>query len=218
MATDETSKADTDKPKSKRDRKATEESIVAAFERVLLRDGVPGLGVNAIAQEAGVNKVLIYRYFQDLRGLASHWAGQGSFWPTELELIGNDPEGFASLDIPDRVRTVLCNYMDQIRARPRTVELLAGELLSPNDITRALADAMVAPGRGVADYIELESAETDLSDKVWRLIFVINAVTAFMGVRERNNPEYMGLDLREDEAWELLRDTIWQMSGKYLKD
>jgi AcrR family transcriptional regulator len=209
---------DTSKPKSKRDRKATEESIVEAFERVLLRDGVQGLGVNAIALEAGINKVLIYRYFQDLQGLARQWASRGSFWPTELELIGGDPDAFAQLEVRDRIRTVLCNYMDQIRARPRTVEMLAGELLSPSDTTRALADAMVAPGKGVADYIQLDSAETGLTDRVWRLIFVINGLTAFMAVRERNNPGYMGMDLREDEAWEFLRDTVWEIAGNYLKD
>ena len=34
---------------NKRDRKVTEDKIVAAFERVLLRDGMQGLGVNAVA-------------------------------------------------------------------------------------------------------------------------------------------------------------------------
>jgi AcrR family transcriptional regulator len=85
--------SEVEKPRArdKRDRKGTEEAIVAAFEAVLLRDGVAGLGVNAVANEAGVNKVLIYRYFQDLPGLARHWASISSFWPSELELIGNDP-------------------------------------------------------------------------------------------------------------------------------
>jgi AcrR family transcriptional regulator len=206
------------KPKAKRDRKATEALIVAAFESVLLRDGVQGLGVNAVAQEAGVNKVLIYRYFQDFAGLARHWAANSSFWPSELELIGNDPEAFAQQSVSDRVRSVLCNYIDAIRARPRTVEMLAGELLNPNDTTRALSDAMVGPGKGVADYIQLETAETDLGDRVWKLIMVVNALTAFMAVRERNNPNYMGMDLGDDESWEFLRDTVWEIAGAYLKD
>ena len=96
--------AEKPRARDKRDRKATEEAIVAAFEAVLLRDGVPGLGVNAVAQEAGVNKVLIYRYFKDLPGLARHWANASSFWPSALELIGNDPDAFASLPVRERVK------------------------------------------------------------------------------------------------------------------
>ena len=69
------------KPREKRDRQSTEENIVRAFEAVMLREGVEGLGVNAVAQEAGVNKVLIYRYFGDLPGLARHWVSNSTFWP-----------------------------------------------------------------------------------------------------------------------------------------
>jgi len=206
------------RPRERRDRKATEELIINAFENVLLRDGVVGLGVNAIAQEAGVNKVLIYRYFKDLPGLARHWASNSSFWPSELELIGNDPEAFAKLEVRDRVKAVLVNYIDAIRARPRTIEMLAGELLSPNDITVALADGMTRPGKGVDAYIQLETADEHVADKVWKLIFLVNALTAYMTIRERSNPSYLGFDMTEDESWTFLRDTVGDVAEKYLKE
>lgn len=206
------------RPRDKRDRKATEEAIVNAFEAVLLKDGVAGLGVNAVAHEAGVNKVLIYRYFGDLAGLARHWASVSSFWPSELELIGNDPDSFAKLTVPERVRTVLCNYIDAIRSRPRTVEMMAGELISSNEITRALSDGMVRPGKGVADYIQLETADTDIEEQVWKLIYLINAVTAYMTIRERANPSYLGFDLTDDDAWKFLRDTVADVADKYLRE
>jgi AcrR family transcriptional regulator len=205
-------------PRERRDRKATEEMIVNAFETVLLREGVAGLGINAVAQEAGVNKVLIYRYFKDLPGLARHWSSRSSFWPSELELIGNDPEEFAKLSVRDRVKAVLCNYIDAIRARPRTIEMLAGELLSPNELTVALSDGMTGPGRGVDRFIQLETAEKDISEKVWKLIFMVNALTAYMAIRERSNPFYMGLDMTEDESWVMLRATVGDVAEKYLEE
>jgi AcrR family transcriptional regulator len=189
-----------------------------AFEVVLLRDGVAGLGVNAVAHEAGVNKVLIYRYFQDMPGLARHWASISSFWPSELELIGNDTDAFARLSVPERVRLVLCNYIDAIRSRPRTIEMLAGELMAPNETTRALSDGMVRPGQGVGEYIRLDTADTDITDRVWKLIYVVNALTAFLAIRERNNPTYLGLDLTDDESWQFLRDTVGDMVDSFLKD
>ena len=206
------------RPRDKRDRKATEEAIVQAFETVLLRDGVVGLGVNAVAQEAGVNKVLIYRYFGDLAGLARHWASNSSFWPSEMELIGHDAEAFAKLSVPERVRTVLCNYIDAIRSRPRTVEMLTAEIMSPNETTSALADGMVRPGKGVSDYIQLDKADRDITDQVWKLIYLVNAIAAYMAIRERANPTYLGFDLSDDDAWQFLRDTVSEVADKYLTD
>ncbi|MCP4001081.1 MAG: helix-turn-helix transcriptional regulator [Gammaproteobacteria bacterium] len=205
------------KEKVKRDRKATEEAILAAFEVVLLREGIQGLGVNAVAQEAGVNKVLIYRYFQDFNGLARQWVGMGSFWPSELELIGGDPAAFEEKSVQERVCEVLVNYLDGIRARPRTVEMLAGELLNPNDLSRVLAEGLVRPGKGVAEFIKQESIDQDISDKVWGLIYIISATATFLSVRERNNPDFLGLDLRDDETWAFFRKIIADMAISYLK-
>jgi AcrR family transcriptional regulator len=178
---------------------------------------VRGLGVNAVAQEAGVNKVLIYRYFSDFPGLAREWANSSSFWPSELELIGNNVEAFDKLEVRERVSKVLNNYITAMRARPRSVELFAGELMSPSDVTRALAEGMVGPGKGVGEYIQLEAADTDITDRVWKLIFLVAALTAFFTVRERNNPELMGFDLTQDESWAFLRDTLTEIATSYLK-
>jgi AcrR family transcriptional regulator len=216
----ETCMSDTEKPRArvKRDRKATEEAIVAAFETVLLRDGVPGLGVNAVAQEAGINKVLIYRYFQDFPGLARHWANNSSFWPSELELIGNDADAFEKLEVRDRVVKVLCNYMASIRTRPRTVEMLASELAASNELTRALAKGIEKPGRGVGEYIKQETADKDISERVTKMIFVVTALTAFLTVRERNNPAFLDYDLSQNDSWDFLQETVAEIATAYLKD
>jgi len=204
------------RPRDKRDRQSTEESIVRAFETVMLREGVEGLGVNAVANQAGVNKVLIYRYFGDLPGLARHWVASSTFWPTPIELIGNDPEAFEKLTVPERVRTVLCNYIDAIRARPQTVEMLAAELMAPSDITRAFADALVRPGKGVADFIQLDTADRDMSDQVWDLIYMVNGLASYLAIRERNNPTYLGMDLKDEESWQYLRNTVSALAERYL--
>jgi hypothetical protein len=90
-------------------------------------------------------------------------------------------------------------------------------LLNPTDLTRALTDGLAQPGKGVADYIKQESIDQDISDKVWGLIYIIYAVTTFLTVRERNNPQFLGLDLSNDETWKLLRKIISDMSISYLK-
>jgi len=201
----------------KRNRPATEQALLDAFERVLLRDGVRGLGVNAVASEAGINKVLIYRYFEDFPGLARRWAETGSIWPQALELIGNDPEAFAALNVRERIRTVIGNYMEAIRQRPLTIELLAAELCFPGEISRVLEASIEKPGTEVNDYIRVEDGGPDLADKVGRLVMVVNAVTAYTTIRERNNPEYLSMHL-DDESWQRLRRTVDELAEKFLAD
>ena len=53
----------------KRNRLDTEQKILRALQQVLLEQGFPAVGINAIARQAGCDKVLIYRYFDGLQGL-----------------------------------------------------------------------------------------------------------------------------------------------------
>ena len=78
-----------------RDREATEARILNAVGEVLARDGFGAIGVNAIAKQAGVDKVLIYRYFGGLPELLAEWGRSGRFWPRVDELLGADPQGLS---------------------------------------------------------------------------------------------------------------------------
>ncbi|MBK7457943.1 MAG: helix-turn-helix transcriptional regulator [Betaproteobacteria bacterium] len=53
---------------------------------MLARDGFGAVGVNAIARQAGVDKVLIYRYFDGLPALLRAWGESGRFWPRVADL------------------------------------------------------------------------------------------------------------------------------------
>ena len=65
-----------------RDREATRTRLIGAVGTLLSQEGFKGLGVNAVAREAGVDKVLIYRYFGGLQGLIVSFGREGNFWPS----------------------------------------------------------------------------------------------------------------------------------------
>ena len=60
------------KGKGRLKREATEAQIVDAFHRVVQREGLRNVRVNAVIKEAGVGKGLLYDYFGGLPGL---WSG-----------------------------------------------------------------------------------------------------------------------------------------------
>lgn len=63
-----------------KNRQATEQLLLEAVNRLVEQDGFEGLGINAVAAQAGVSKMLIYRYFGSLNGLIAAYIRQYDFW------------------------------------------------------------------------------------------------------------------------------------------
>ncbi len=117
--------------KATRDREATEQKFIGAAARVIARDGAAGLGINAIAAEAGADKKLIYRYFGGLDGLLEAMGANTALW------IG-DSLSASSGDYGQRMAAVFSAYAANLRRDPVLQKLLAWELAEPSDTLRRI--------------------------------------------------------------------------------
>ena len=66
-----------------KDKELTQEKILEAVDNIIANDGFERVGVNAIAQKAGVSKMLIYRYFGGLDELICTLS-MGQMWQGAL--------------------------------------------------------------------------------------------------------------------------------------
>ena len=73
---------------ARRDSGETKTRILDALARVIVRDGLAATGINALAREAGADKVLIYRYFGDLDGVYRAYAERSDFLVLERRDAG----------------------------------------------------------------------------------------------------------------------------------
>mgnify|MGYP006328140057 FL=1 len=117
--------------KATRDREATEQRFIEAAARVIARDGAAGLGVNAIAAEAGADKKLIYRYFGGLDGLLEAMGANTAVW------IG-DALSSSKGDYGQRMSALFAAYAANLRGDPVLQKLLAWELAGPSDTLRRI--------------------------------------------------------------------------------
>lgn len=83
-----------------RNRPATEDRLRSAAWRLLEREGLPSWGVNAVAREAGVDKVLLYRYFGGHEKLLLHLLERNRFWPDPDALTTSGPRPFLRESLP----------------------------------------------------------------------------------------------------------------------
>ena len=113
--------------KGSRDKQSTRLRLVDAVGTLLAREGFGALGVNAVAREAGVDKVLIYRYFGGMEELLLAFGQSGDFWPSLSQVIGDDPSDLMALTPGERWAKGLSRYAQELRRRPVTKEILAWE-------------------------------------------------------------------------------------------
>ena len=119
-----------------RDRLATRERVLDAVGRLLAREGFASLGVNAVAREAGVDKVLIYRYFGGLEALLEAWGRTNNFGAGSLDDAG---AGRAGGTVEEKAAAFLAKYVRDLRASPEALEVMRWELVEDNPLTRRLA-------------------------------------------------------------------------------
>jgi AcrR family transcriptional regulator len=181
-----------------RDRARTEEEILAAVGRVLESSGFDELGINAVAREARVDKVLIYRYFGKLPELLRAFAERGGHWPTDAELLGEDPP----VDAPGLAARLLVRFGRAIRERPATQAILRRELEERNPLTDALAAARERQA------VALLGRLKDLDMDVPAVGALLAGGLTYLALRANTVDTYNGIDLRSEAGWRRLERAV----------
>ncbi len=176
-----------------RDREATERRFVEAAARVIARDGAAGLGVNAIAAEAGADKKLIYRYFGGLDGLLEAMGSATGLW------IGDDMPA-ATGDYGDRMAQVFAAYAAHLRRDRVLQQLLAWELAGPSDTLRRIDAA-----RSKAMYAVMPKLRGDEKPPEGVDAPAVNAILLaalhYLTLRGATMGGFSGLPLKTEADW-----------------
>ncbi|MEM7623644.1 MAG: TetR/AcrR family transcriptional regulator [Planctomycetota bacterium] len=182
-----------------KDRARTEQLVIDALGRVLASEGFQGVGVNRVAREAGVSKMLIYRYFGGLDGLVREYGHRGTFWPTFEEITeGLDPD---EQDIAVCFGHVMERYIEGVRRRPQTLEILAWEMSETNELVRILEQTRESLGLQLLERFEpLFRSQTTVDANALTALFA--GGIHYIACRARNTEHFNGVPVQVDEGWE----------------
>jgi len=188
-----------------RDRAVTEEKIIGAVGNILARDGFASLGINEIARQAGVDKVLIYRYFGGLPELLRAFGERGNFWPGIEELLP-DIETLREKPLTELLTAFLLRFIDAIRKRPLTIEIIAMEIDAPNALSQVLDEVREEWGRHVSQVLGGDSHPDVLELNV--SISLIIAGALHLLVRARRTVTWSGIPIQDESGWEIIKHGI----------
>jgi AcrR family transcriptional regulator len=189
-----------------RDREKTKRRIVAAVGRQLARKGFRDLGVNSIAKEASVDKVLIYRYFGGLSELLAAYANEGDYWPTAAELIG-DPTTVQTKSLADWLVYLLNQIKMAIQKRPITLEILRWEIVDHNELTHQFAELRNRVASECVAFISQQYSVPPELDVLALGTFILSGYI-YITLRTDTNPNFYGIDFSTEEGWDRINKII----------
>jgi AcrR family transcriptional regulator len=189
--------------KVRRNRAKTTQRIVEALEEVIIERGLAGVGVNRIAEKAGVSKVLIYRYFGGIEGLIEYYVKMGRLFPV------------LSPAVVDQVRPL--NEKDAAQVWSRQI-IQTFRFFRTFKVGREVLKASVIENDPVAE-VASKAQDEEIVRLVEQLAFikgadsqafsaVIIGAMIHMTLLAQNDRTLIGIDLRSEEGWSRIEEAV----------
>lgn len=145
----------------KKNRKATEQILLDTVGKIVGEKGFSAIGVNVVAEEAGVSKMLIYRYFGGLQGLIGAWVLSKSYWVEDTSSWESELD-----QLPSKAPIIRNAMKEMFRAQwnglleePLRRELLRWFIAEENPVSRKAMEQIETRGREITRSF-LERIET----------------------------------------------------------
>jgi len=191
-----------------RSRLQTEQRILDAVGTILLEQGYPAVGINAIARQAGCDKVLIYRYFGGFGELLLAFAETTTLWWEVDEIITETASECSAIKLPEYLQTLLNRYVAALESRPLALEIMAWEMSEQNNLTTALARSRSDRGMELVKRIRSYYQQPNID--IGGILGVFGAAINYLVIRTRKQPQQY-----KTEEWWRLQQTIGKLLQAY---
>lgn len=193
-----------------KDRELTEKRILEAVGSIIENEGFEKTGVNAIAQRAGVSKMLIYRYFGGVDELIAQYLLRKDYW-------ANTGTGIIKpSDIGGSLKRLFREQIIRLRSDITLKRLCRWELTTENENIRRLRERREQNG---CNLIKIISRLTGSQNpEVASLASIISASISYLVLMEEQNQIYNGIDLQSDKGWEQIVKGIDLIIDLWMKD
>ncbi len=192
-------------------REETERRILEGVDRIIRTEGLGALGINAVAREAGVNKVLLYRYFGSREELIRAWALERHYWKDTLS--ANTPGDNRSWR--ERGAALFEGQMDRLFEDSTLREIIRWHISSEDPLSREIMDRVERDGQRVMEsFSRFLEPEGDTEALVALLIGGIYYLTL---VSDRT-AVFNGIPLDREEGRNRLKRGVSRMAELIFRD
>ncbi|GAA4397054.1 TetR/AcrR family transcriptional regulator [Nibrella viscosa] len=181
------------------------ERILRAMGEVMAERGTQKAGINAVAERAGVNKVLIYRYFGGWEGLLEAYVQRGFFLSMFNEKFMESVPDNLSPDVRGKVWSdYVIQLMREFKTRKPSQELIRWEMAhADSELAQRLAAFREESYRKLVNKL----APYPEYDPVAIATLMISAITLLVLASEQRD-QIMDINLKSEEGWQRIEKAI----------
>ncbi|MEP7066570.1 MAG: TetR/AcrR family transcriptional regulator [Gemmatimonadota bacterium] len=197
-----------------RDRFATRAAIIESAAELVAAHGVGAVKINALAESAKCDKVLIYRYFGGLGGVLEAVGSERMLWPRVAVVEGGG--GDEEVSLAHALETVVLEEWAALASGDLMLQAGAAEVVGMNALGRAtgvqradrhaeIITALRAKHR-VPPYVDLAALLELLSAAL--ALFAMRAPREDTGARSASEGGAQRLDANTPEGWRRIEKTV----------
>jgi len=173
---------------------ASKKRISETAVRLLTEKGFTGLGINALATAAGVDKQLIYYHFGGLEGVIRQLGQELTLWlGTPLQPVAGEPYDQAAYRL-------LMEYVGALRKNPLVLRLLAWELVEPSEVLSELERTRSAAMAGWVNALRAAAQPVPPGVDAPAINAVLIAALHYLTLREQSVGSFVGVEIKSPEG------------------
>ncbi|MDP4176368.1 MAG: TetR/AcrR family transcriptional regulator [Bacteroidota bacterium] len=200
--------------KRTRDKELTKQKLLNAVGKIVREHGIDAVGINSVAREAGTDKVLIYRYFENLDGLMYAYIMSKDFYGN-ISKLSPLPEKITSIEqLMEYSRTIFVNMFYHLKNDIELQEIYKWELKTLNNATRKVAEKREELGHKLTNYMTSFVEDTGIDSEA--LLTVLVSSINYIVLRSATVDIFNGIKINEPEGEKRILEMIDNILRSYI--
>lgn len=191
-----------------RNKERTKANLITALGEILKKDGFSGLNITRVADEAKVDRRLIYDYFGGLEGLVKEYLNRNDYWKINPEDINDIVESGKADAGKSLAYGVLENQFDSLINNEEMRRIITWGLSEKLPILKELDLKRETIGNQVLS--EVIDEHFSLSDKNFRAMYAVLMGGVYyltLHAKMQENP-FCGIDIQQASGQEEIKKAL----------
>lgn len=210
-------------PNRTRDPEMTRQMLIDAVGDILREDGWRGLGVNKIALRAGVDKKMIYWYFQSYNNLLKTYIKSKDFWTPVFEQFDSQAEP-SEMELPGFIASIFKEQFKVFFAEPEMQTFIHWQISDTRSVLREISEEREFQGAKIAEMTDPHFEGSKFNFRAV-LALILGGVYYVVWHAKMNRTSVCGIDINVDrDRLDLIRsigqiiDLVWDAAGKDISE